>query len=250
MGRRSPIHRDRRLVIDLCHIARSIPLYPLERTLRVGALARLREASPVHISWAVLFIKAYGIVSAREPRLRQAFMPWPKAHIYEHPETVGMLAVHRRTADDERLCWGRFLAPEKQSLLELQAQLDGYKTQPLERVFRRQLRFGAVPSLLRRVGWWITLNVSGAKRAKRVGTFSITTLASTGAVNHMHPTCLTSSLTYGPVSSTGEMPVTIVFDHRILDGAPMAKALAELERVLNGEIAAELAQLAAQSRAA
>lgn len=245
-----PIHRDRRLVIDLCYIARSIPLYPLERTLRLARVAESRERSHVHVSWAVLFVKAYGILSAREPRLRQVYLRWPQACTYEHPESIAMLAVHRRTEHGERLCWGRFVAPEKQSLVQLQAQLDDYKRGPLERVFRRQVRFAAIPSLLRRAGWWLSLNLSGARRARRVGTFSITTLGSAGAVNHMHPTCLTSSLTYGPLSSTCEMPVTIVFDHRVLDGAPLAKALADLETILNGQVADELDELGARSHAA
>lgn len=250
MRRRASIDPDRRLVIDLCHIAKSIPLYPLERTLRLQSLARLRDQSRAHISWAALFIKAYGILSAREPRLLQTYMRWPWPHVYQHPDSVAMLAMNRQTERGERLCWGRFLAPETQPLGELQAQLDDYKSGPLEHVFRRQLRFGAVPTVFRRIGWWLALNVSGSKRARRVGTFSLTTLGSAGAVNHMHPTLLTSSLTYGPLSSTGEMPVTIVFDHRILDGTPLAKALAELETILNGEIAAELAALGECSQAA
>jgi hypothetical protein len=41
--------------------------------------------------------------------------------------------------------------------------------------------------------------------------------------------------------------VRIVYDHRVLDGATVARALARLEDVLNGEIAAELSGSAARA---
>jgi pyruvate/2-oxoglutarate dehydrogenase complex dihydrolipoamide acyltransferase (E2) component len=44
--------------------------------------------------------------------------------------------------------------------------------------------------------------------------------------------------------------VTIVYDHRLIDGAPLARALAELEAVLQGPIAEELAGLKKQAEAA
>jgi hypothetical protein len=93
---------------------------------------------------------------------------------------------------------------------------------------------------LRRLGWWLTLNVSGASRARRVGTFGLSTLAGNGAVNRYHPTCLTTSLTYGPIDRAGQALVTILYDHRIMDGSCVARALADLEAILQNAVTREL----------
>src|SRR4029079_7270508 len=138
---------------------------------------------------------------------------------------------NRRWADRERLCWGRFLAPEDRPLSELQAELERYKHEPVERVFRRQLRFSSFPAPLRRLGWWLGLNVLASRRARRMGTFGLSTLAGQGAINRFHPSCLTTSLSYGPVDDAGKMLVTVVYDHRVLDGAEVATALVRLEEI-------------------
>jgi hypothetical protein len=184
------------------------------------------------------------------PELRQAYHRWPWPHFFQHPESVAMLAVSRSTPEGERLCWGRFIAPERQSLVELQAELERYKSEPVEQVFRRQVRLSRFPTPLRRFAWWMSLNTWPSRRAKRLGTFGLSTVAGSGAVNRFHPSFLTTSLTYGPVSAAGKALVTVICDHRVVDGAPMARALAELEEILAGPIAQELAGLARRTAAA
>jgi hypothetical protein len=99
------------------------------------------------------------------------------------------------------------------------------------------------PTWLRRVLWNWTLNVAGSKRAARVGTFSLSTLAGQGALNRGHPSFLTSSLTYGPLDEQGRTVVTLLCDHRVLDGVAAAAALNRLREVIRTDIAAELQSL-------
>jgi len=247
---RQPLGENRRLVNDLLYFSRHIPLYPLDREFDLGLLADLRLRARVRISWAVLFIKAYGLLSAEIAELRQTYLRWPWPHLYQHPHSVAMLAINRDTPDGERLCWGRFIAPEQQSLVALQAALDEYQTEPLAKVFRRQMRLSRFPAPLRRIAWWLSLNASGAKRAKRVGTFGLSTLARLETFNRFHPSCLTTSISYGPMSADGKALVTLICDHRVVDGMPMARALARFKTILAGPIAAELAGLANRASAA
>jgi hypothetical protein len=242
------IHR--RLVGDLLYFSRGIPLFPIEREFDLAALDRLRQRAKLRISWPALFLKAYGLLAARTPELRQSYQGWPWAHLYQHAQSVAMVAVSRTTPAGERLFWARFIAPDEQPLVALQAELDCYKTAPVEDVFRRQIRLSRFPTPLRRIAWWLSLNTSGIRRARRLGTFGLSTVAGSGAVNRFHPSCLTTSLSYGPLGPAGQALVTVVCDHRVVDGAPMARALGELEAILAGPIAEELASLARQPAAA
>jgi hypothetical protein len=238
-GCRHSLPANRRLVNDLLHFAAKTPLVPVERHFNLGGLAALRADISPRISWPVLFIKAFGLVSHRNAQLRQAYMAWPWRHLYQHPCSVAMLAINRGEANQDHLFWGRFIAPEARSLSDLQQELDRYKHEPVAAVFRRQVRLAMFPLPLRRIAWWLTLN-SGPKRAKRLGTFGLSTLAGLGAYNRHHPSCLSTSLSYGPVDASGHMLVTLLFDHRMLDGATIARELAELEMILQNDIAAEL----------
>ncbi len=245
-----PLSINRRLVNDLLYFSRGIPLFPMEREFDLAALSQLRERAEVRIAWPVLFIKAYGLLAAARPELRQAYHAWPWPHLYQHPHSVAMMAVSRSTPLGERLCWARFMAPERQSLVALQADLDRYKSEPVEVVFRRQFRLSRFPTPLRRLAWWLSLNTWSSRRGKRLGTFGLSTVAGSGAINRFHPSCLTTSLSYGPLSAAGKSLVTVVCDHRVVDGAPMARALGALEAILTGPVADELAGLAQRATAA
>jgi hypothetical protein len=233
----------------LLHFARKVPLCPLERSCDLSELAVLRQGASRKISWSVLFLKAYGLVALERPQLRQAYLRWPWPHLYEHPHNVAMLAMNRSESEEDRLYWGRFDKPEERTLIELQTKLDNYKTAPTRSVFRTQERLSRLPTPLRRLSWWLALNLSGAKRARQLGTFGMSTLAGQGVINRYHPNCLSTSLTYGPMDSSGKMLVTLLFDHRIADGNCIAGALTDLEAVMRGPIADELKMLYGCKRA-
>ena len=95
------------------------------------------------ISWVALFVKAYGLLAADIVELRQSYMNWPWPHIFQHEHSVAMVAVNRSTPIGDRLFWGRFTAPEKMPLTEIQTQLDDYKHGQIEKTFRRQMRSAA-----------------------------------------------------------------------------------------------------------
>lgn len=238
-----PVGEDRSLVLDILHFARNMPLHPAERSCDLSRVAALREAASTRISWSVLFLKAYSLLAARQPELRRTFMDWLRPHFYEHPHSVGMLTICRQYQGVERLFVGRFIRPEVQSLVELQRRLDRYQTDKVESCFLRQLRLGRLPTLVRRILWWCNLRVHGPTRAGRVGTFSISTLAGKGALNRWHPSVLTSSLTWGPLDDAGRSLVTMIYDHRVMDGMAAARGLEELVQILNGVIATELESL-------
>lgn len=241
-GRTLPLSKPRRFINDLVHFARKVPSVPVSRMMDLGALIEPREAHPSRPSWSVLFMKAFATVAAANPPLRRALMTFPTLRLYEHPGSICAMAIERHYRGEDGIFVGLFRAPECQSLAELDESLAWYKSTPLEQVglFRQMLRVSAFPRPIRRLLWWSTLAVSGLKRAKRFGTFGLSTYGALGA-EQMHPMSpLTTTLTFGPIDENGRVCVKLIYDHRVLDGAYVARRLDEVERALRGSILGEL----------
>lgn len=241
-GRLVPLSGPRRFINDLVYFARRVPSVPVSRTMNLGRLIEPRRSHPAKPSWATLFMKGYAQVCLAHAPLRRAMLSWPILRIYEHPQTYCSLAVERVFEGEEGVFVGLFRAPEAQSLGQIQRSVNSYKTEPLESIgyFRQALRISRLPRFLRRILWSITLNLSGVKRAKRFGTFGLTTYGSLGAES-LHPISpLTTTLTFGPIDPTGVVCVKIIYDHRVLDGAYIARRLLDLEATLLGPVLEEL----------
>jgi hypothetical protein len=241
-GSSLPISGPRRFVIDLVHFARQVPSTPVCRRINIARLIEPRANHPVRPSWSLLFMKAYSLVGADHAPLRRALLEFPWARLYEHPWMNCALAIERNYQGEPGVFVGLFRAPEKQTIEQLQQALIWYKNQPLENVglYRRALRVSGAPTPIRRLLWWSTLNISGFKRAKRFGTFGLTSYGALGAES-LHPISpLTTTLTYGPISPDGEVVVKLIYDHRVLDGAYIARRLRDIETTMNGAILDEL----------
>ncbi|WP_205678751.1 hypothetical protein [Aquisphaera insulae] len=242
-GRYLPLAGPRRFIGDLVHFAHKVPSAPVSRTFDVSALMGPRSRHPRRPSWACLFMKAYALVGADNPPLRRSYLEFPWPRLYEHPWMNCALAIERVYQGEEGVFVGIFRAPERQSLVQIADALAWYKNEPLERIgfYRQALRFSRVPTPVRRAFWWVTLNTSGYKRCKRFGTFGLSTYGNLGAEN-MHPISpLTTTLTFGPIDrTTGKVVVKLIYDHRVLDGAYIARRLVDIEGALAGPILEEL----------
>jgi len=243
----APVSGHRGCVADVAIVAREIPLFPVDRVLQLGPVAEARAAAATRIGWAATFLKAYGLVARELPVLRTWFVRglWPR--LATSSESVATLAVNRTAGADERLCFARLQRPESLPLTEIQAFVQACTTRPIEEMFKRQLELEMMPGPVRRTILRWNANSTSPKRPSRIGTFSLSTLAGEGCSNRMHPTFLTTSLSYSPLDDAGRMTVTLLADHRLLDGVPVARALVALEQTLTGEIAAELESLAARA---
>jgi hypothetical protein len=243
-GKWIPVDASRRLVLDVLHYSASVPCFPVEKWFHLAEVGRLRHQAATRISWTVLFAKAYGRVAAELPALRRFYCKWPWPRFYEAPHSVATIAMNRPHDGVDRLFWARLQSPESTSLVELQQQLHAFQSKPVEEIFHRHLLMARLPKPVRRLFWWLRLNAAVQKRARRMGTFGMSTLAREGVYNRLHPHFLTSSLSYGPLQSDGTLLATLLCDHRVLDGITAAKAINRLEEVLCGEIAVELRRLA------
>jgi hypothetical protein len=267
---------SRALVIDILHYARKVPSQAVVRYCDLAPLVAARRMAGVKyscpsgfsgvaagascgagfqpasgngggakISWTILFLRAYALLGAKTPQLRQTYMAWPWPHIYQHDQTACMMAISREHRGEDRLFFGLFRTPEERTLPQLQSRLDVFKTQPIPEVreFKGQRLLSSLPRPLRRLVWWLALHVSGCARVRHLGTFGITTVGSLDAISIHAPTIQTTMLSFGPISADGKVRVTMVYDHRVMDGAQVARCLAELERILCGVVAEEVRAL-------
>ena len=241
--RRLALSRSRRLPMDVLHYNRRIPMCAHDRRFNLSRVAEIRSQLPSRISWSLLFIKAFALVAQKHRVLRQSYIEWPWPHVLEHPHSVAMLATEREHRVERWLFWSNFIRPENRCFPDLQHFLNYYQTEPVEKAFLQQWRLSGLPTFFRRCFWWWTLNFAGAKRAKRVGTFMLTTLAGKGVEIQDPPAFLTSNLTYGPLDESGHCRVTLSYDHRLMDGSTVADVLNDLEATLNGEIVQELQEM-------
>ena len=242
-GRRFAVPASRRLTWDLLKFHREIPLCAHDRQVNLTAISAARSECVQRVSWPALFIKAYAIVAQEFPELRQTWYVWPWAHIYQHPTSVATLTVQRELDGEPWLFWGLVRSPETESLSAIQSLIDQFRNEPVQSIFQRQWQMAHLPTMLRRLIWWWNLNIETKKRAKRLGTFFVSTLSGLGAEIQLPPSVQTGCLTYGPLDENNLARVTLAYDHRLMDGAIVARILKQLECVLNESLAAELRAL-------
>jgi hypothetical protein len=242
VGRSLPLSLPRRLICDIVHFAHQVPSVPVERRMNLAALAAARQRAEPRPSWCAIFTKAYAFVAAARPELRRAYLSFPTPHLYEHPISVASVAIERRLGDEDAVFFAHLKHPERWGLRDLDAELRRLKEEPIERIssFRRALQISRLPQPLRRLVWWLGLNCWGRKRAHYLGTFGVSVYSGLGAQS-LHPLSpLTTTLNYGVIDADGSVEVRLIYDHRVFDGATVARALQDLERVLTHEIVNEL----------
>ncbi len=245
-GKRLALSPARRFIADLTSAAQRVPLCTLERTMNLGWLAETRRHLAQPPGWCALFTKAYALTARRRPELRRAYLPWPWPHLYEHPDNVASIAIERQLGSEKAVLFAHIRNPETQSLDAIEAHLRHFKEEPIENIsmFRRILKLSRWPWPVRRLMWWFGLNVSGSRRARHLGTFGVSVIASLGASSVHLLTPISTALNYGPLAPDGTLTVRLTYDHRMLDGGEGARALADVEDILCGELLEEVREQA------
>ena len=238
-----PLSLQRRSVCELLRFSRRIPTIPVQRTVDVSSLIALRPTVSAKVGWCAIFTKAFAIVSSEMPELRRAYLRCPLERLYQHPETVASVAIEREYRNEPGVFYANIVKPEELTLPALETSIQRHRTEPVERIFAASLRFFRLPTLIRWSLWWYLLNVRGRRKAELLGTFAVTALSSLGAES-LHPISpVTCTLTYGVITPGGTIPLRIIYDHRVMDGATIARALARMDEVLQTTIRAEMESL-------
>jgi len=234
-----PISLGRKGIIDLMHA--SVPLNVVRRTMKLERLVTARASRAVRPSWSTIIAKAFSIVARDEPWLRTFYLKWPWPRFYELPKSIAMITVVRDNHSWDTPISIKINALDELSLKDVDDHIKRGKHAPLDDLptFKRALLVTRMPLPLRRLIWFVSLNV-GRLRANNFGTFSISSIASHGSETVVARAPGPNLIRYGFVRSDHTMELLFHWDHRIYDGILIARALHRLEDILNTDIADEL----------
>lgn len=242
-GRSIRLSPVRRLVIDLTRLA--APTVPVQRAMNLAPLIAARAGLNDRPPWVAIFVKAYALLSDEMPILRRAYVKLPTPRLYEYPVSTASIVIERDLGDEMAILTYLMRDPAKLSVGEIARQIRHAKTAPLMEItsFRRMMELARWPLPLRRLIWWLGLNI-GRQRGNYFGSFGFTVYSGLGAES-LHPLSpLTATLNYGVIGEDGKVTVRIIYDHRVLDGSDVARALERLEEKLTGPLVAELKAMA------
>jgi hypothetical protein len=239
-GKYYRVSNFRRLVDDVMHFSARVPSVTIERRMDLAPLAAARKACRPSPTWSAIFLKGFARVASYTPALRTSYLNFLGSRFYEHATNVATLNIDRNVRGERVVLQLQIPSPEILSLAEIDALIHEHRTCPAESIpsWRRATRLSRVPRPLRRLLWRAALNVRGQFRARSFGTFGITSLGAQAGVLYSMP-LLTSQLHYGVFEPDGGLDMRLSFDHRVMDGATAAGALADLEEVLLDEILRE-----------
>ena len=236
-----PLHR--RWVNDIIHFGKKSHVIGCNWRINLAPVLAARATHQPAIGWTAMWMKALALVSQRHAELRTAYLPFPWARLYVHPDCICTVAIERTWQGAAAVFFAQIRRPDDLSLSELDNWLRRFKQEPVESFgsFRRIIRYARPPVLVRRLIWSLVLYWSGPLRAKNLGTCALNPFPTGGSVTQS-ATPLSFLLYYGLVEPNGDTQVQILFDHRVMDGIDAYRILRNIEAVLNREIVAELKQ--------
>ncbi len=241
-GKKVALSAARKLVVDWTRL--QVPSVPVQRVVDLSKVIAARAELVEPPQWSALFTKAYGLVSAEMPALRRAYVKLPRPHLYEYPVSVASFVLERVYRDEHIVLTILIRAPETTPITKIADAIRRTKTEPVQdiRSFRKISSLARLPTPLRRGVLFLALNL-GRQRVNYFGTFGISVYSELGAES-LHPLSpLTAILNYGVIGDDGKATVRIIYDHRVLDGADVARALKRLEERINDDIVNELQAL-------
>lgn len=245
----STLPRLRWNILDLINIVNAgvVPTYlflDIDMTWAEELRATLAK-NGIRITATALLLKAIAIAQRSHPDTRTTMLPFGKTVTFNN--IVAGFTVERFIGSQPTLFFGAIEEPDTKSIADISSELRAHAEADLEKVWQLNLqnKFTWMPWILRRIILWIGLRNPGIRLKCMGATFGLSSLGKFG-LTAMIPPCVTTS-TFGvgtveqrPVVRDGKveirkmMTLTLNFDHRMLDGAPAARFLADIQKLMEG----------------
>lgn len=243
--------RGRWNVLDMItYIGRdSVPtylFYDIDMTWVEALRSRLKEKG-VKMTVTAILLKAIGIAQRLHPASRTAILPWGRTVTFN--DIVAGFTVERYVESQPAVFFGAITAPDSKPLSEIAEELRAYGEDEMSTVPQLDVedRFNNMPWLFRRFILWLGLRFPTVRLRYMGATFGLSSLGKFGAKALIPPCVSTSTFGVGTVEQRAVvvdgrieirpmMTLILNFDHRLIDGAPAARFLQDIQKLLEGDL--------------
>lgn len=245
----SKLPRLRWNILDMINIvgADSVPTYfflDIDMTW-VEELRATLAKNGIRVTATAFLLKAIAIAQRAHPDTRTALLPFGRTVVFN--DIVAGFTVERFIGSQPTLFFGAIKEPDTKSISEISEELRVHAEQDVDSVagLDLQSKFTWMPWWMRRMILWVGLQIPSIRLQCLGATFGLSSLGKFG-IKAMIPPCVSTS-TFGvgaiekrPVVLNGQieirkmMTLTLNFDHRIIDGAPAARFLNDVQKLLEG----------------
>lgn len=218
----------------------------------------------IRVTATAFLLKAIAIAQRAHPDTRTAMLPFGKTVVFN--DIVAGFTVERFIGAQPTLFFGAIEEPDTKSIAEISEELRTHAESDVDKIWHlnMQNKFTKMPWFLRRIILWVGMRYPKLRLQCLGATFGLSSLGKFG-IKAIIPPCVSTS-TFGvgaiekrPVVRDGQievrkmMTLTLNFDHRIIDGAPAARFLNDVQKLLEGGLEKylqeELHELAARMKA-
>jgi pyruvate/2-oxoglutarate dehydrogenase complex dihydrolipoamide acyltransferase (E2) component len=245
----SHLPRPRWNVVDMItYIGRdSVPTYlfvDVDMTW-VESIRQKAKAVGSKVTVTAILLKAIAIAQRSHPQTRTAALPWGRTVTFN--DIVAGFTVERFVGNQPAVFFGAINNPDTKSVEEIASELKQYSESEMSSIehLDRQDRFNNMPWLIRRFILWMGLRYPNVRLRCMGATFGLSSIGKWGAKALIPPCVSTSTFGIGEVEQRAVvldgkieirpmMTITLNFDHRIIDGAPAARFMADVKRLLEG----------------
>ncbi|HEY9677866.1 MAG TPA: 2-oxo acid dehydrogenase subunit E2 [Drouetiella sp.] len=241
--------RPRWNVLDMITFIRggSIPTYlwaDVDMTWAEEFRKKLKAAG-IKTTVTAILLKAIAIAQRSHPESRTCVYPFGKLVTLNN--IVAGFTVERFIGNQPAVFFGAIEAPDTKSVEEIAQELQAYGSAEMKDVkhLDTQDRFNNMPWLFRRLILWLGMTFPSVRLRHQNATFGLSSLGKFGIKSVVPPCVSTSTIGIGSVEDravvrNGEivirpmMTISLNFDHRAIDGAPAARFLQDIIKLMEG----------------
>lgn len=212
------------------------------------ALRKKFKAIGSKVTITAMLLKCIAIAQRAHPASRTIQMFFGKRAVLN--EIVAGFTVERLIDSKPAVFFGAIESPDTKSLEQISQELQAHSTYDLSDInyLKKQDWFNRTPYLFRQIILWLALRLPALRLNHMKATFGLSSLGKLGMKAIIPPCASTSTFGVGEVEKRAVvrdnqieirpmMSITLIFDHRIVDGAPAARFLNDIRTLMEGELA-------------
>lgn len=201
----------------------------------------------IRLTETAILIKAIGIAQRNHPASRSTILPWGRIATFEN--ICAGITIERMVGSQPAVFFGTIESPAEKSLETIMNELRQFSESNINDHPQLALesKFSKMPWLLRQLIFRLAMVIPEFRLRSLGATFGISSLGKFGVKAITGPCVCTSTFGVGavedrPIARKGQIVIrpiltlSLLFDHRCIDGASAARFLKEVKEILEGRL--------------